>query len=92
MSEAHRIVNSLLRTEKGIAQAGLNKYFFSVNRGANKIQIKQAVENIYKVKVSSVNTELMPGKRKRVRAALGWTPDWKKAVVTLAAGQKIDVV
>lgn len=92
MSQAHRILNSLLRTEKGIAQAPLHKYLFSVSRDANKIQIKQAVEKVYKVKVSNVNTQLMPGKRKRVRAALGWTPYWKKAVVTLVPGQKIELV
>ena len=52
---------------------------------------KWAIEDIYKVKVQSVNTLVVPGKKKRVRQALGHTPDWKKAVVTLKEGQKIEV-
>lgn len=91
MNDAYNVINSLLRTERGTIQAEENKYFFSVRKGANKIQIKKAVEDIYKVKVSSVNTSLMPGKQKRVRQQLGMTPDWKKAIVTLKEGQKIDL-
>jgi len=67
------------------------KYLFSVSKSANKIQIKKAVEDIYKVKVLNVNTQMVPGKLKRVRTQLGRTPDWKKAVVTLKEGQKIDL-
>ena len=91
MTSSFNIVRALLRTEKGAVQAKDNKYFFAVQRGANKIQIRKAVEELYKVKVDSVNTVLMPGKMKRVRYQLGQTPDWKKAVVTLKAGQKIDL-
>ena len=91
MTQAHQIVRVLLRTEKGVAQAGANKYFFSVKKDANKIEIKRAVEENYKVKVLSVNTGIMRGKLKRVRAQQGRTPDWKKAVVTLKPGQKIDL-
>jgi len=69
----------------------LNKYVFWVGNKANKISIKKAVENIYKVKVSEVNTLVVPGKAKRVRFAQGMTPEWKKAVVTLKEGDKIDV-
>ena len=54
-------------------------------------EIKKAVEDIYKVKVGSVNTVSMRGKAKRVRYAVGKTPDWKKAIVTLKEGNKIDV-
>jgi large subunit ribosomal protein L23 len=85
------VVRALLRTEKGTVQAKDNKYFFAVLRDANKIQIRKAVEDLYKVKVESVNTVVMPGKMKRVRTQAGLTPDWKKAVVTLKTGQKIDV-
>lgn len=60
-----------------------------VKNSANKIQIKRAVEEIYKVKVSHVNTFICSGKLKRVRHQLGRTPDIKKAVVTLKEGQKI---
>lgn len=91
MNDSYNILKSLLRTEKGATQTADNKYFFSVRRDANKIQIKQAVETVYKVKVADVNTQVNPGKAKRVRYQLGKTPDWKKAVVTLKAGQKIDL-
>ena len=91
MKESISILNALLRTEKGTIQALSNKYLFSVRKNANKIQIKRAVEDAYKVKVEKVNTQLTPGKAKRVRQQLGQTPDWKKAVVTLKAGQKIDL-
>ncbi len=84
------IIQSRLITERGTALAPLNKVLFSVRRDANKIQIKKAIEHIYKVKVLSVNTEVMHGKLKRVRVQQGRTPDWKKAIVTLKAGQKIE--
>ncbi|MBU1037825.1 MAG: 50S ribosomal protein L23, partial [Candidatus Omnitrophica bacterium] len=58
---------------------------------SNKIEIKKAVEDIYKVKADSVNTVSMRGKLKRVRYAIGKTSDWKKAIVTLKVGNKIDV-
>ena len=91
MKESYAVIRSLLRTEKGSIQAVSNQYLFNVKKDANKIQIKQAVEQIYKVKVDRVNTQVMPGKLKRVRYQVGYTPDWKKAVVTLKAGQKIDL-
>ena len=81
----------MLRTEKGSRIVPLNKYLFWVDTVANKIEIKKAIEDIYKVKVASVNTMIMRGKIKRVRYATGKTPDWKKAVVTLREGSKIDV-
>ena len=85
------VIRTLLRTEKGSIQAAHNQYLFNVQKSANKIQIKRAVEVLYKVKVDSVNTQVMPGKAKRVRQQLGQTPDWKKAVVKLKAGHKIDL-
>ena len=91
MNESYLVLNTLLRTEKGAIQSADNKYFFSVKRDANKIQIKKAVETAYKVKVSSVNTQVIPGKLKRVRYQLGKTPDWKRAIVTLKDGHKIDL-
>ena len=90
--KSYEVLNTLLRTEKGSSQIDQNKYLFSVKKSANKIQIKQAVEDVYKVKVLHVNTQVVPGKLKRVRYQLGRTPDWKKAVVTLKEGQKIDLV
>ena len=91
MTEAYLILKTLLRTEKGASQAGVNKYSFAVRKNANKIQIKQAVEEIYKVKVIDVNTQVVPGKSKRVRYQVGMTPEWKKAIVTLKDGQTIDL-
>jgi large subunit ribosomal protein L23 len=91
MKDTYTVLNTLLRTEKGVIQSSVNKYFFSVRKDANKIQIKRAVEDAYKVKVESVNTQVVPGKLKRVRYQIGKTPEWKKAVVTLKAGQKIDL-
>ncbi|MBI4432706.1 MAG: 50S ribosomal protein L23 [Candidatus Omnitrophica bacterium] len=85
-----QILKTLLRTEKGVQALPDNKYVFSVSPKANKIQIKKAVEHIYKVKVGDVNTLVMSGKWRRVRREAGKTPDWKKAVVTLKEGQRID--
>ena len=90
MSGSYQVIQTLLRTEKGSSQAKDNKYFLSVRKDANKIQIKKAVEDIFKVKVLSVNTQVMPGKLKRVRTQQGKTPDWKKAIVTLKTGHKIE--
>ncbi|MBI4352622.1 MAG: 50S ribosomal protein L23 [Candidatus Omnitrophica bacterium] len=91
MTDSFQTVKTLLRTEKGARLAGRNQYLFSVAKGANKIEIKKAVEEIYKVKVEGVNTQIVPGKSKRVRHHLGKTPEWKKAIVTLRHGHKIDL-
>ena len=86
------IVKTIIRTEKGTAfLEPVGKYLFWVQRNANKLQIKKAVEQIYKVKVTKVNTQICSGKSKRVRFQYGRTADWKKATVTLVQGQKIDV-
>lgn len=84
-------IKALLQTEKSSAYEGKGKYLFLVANTANKIQIKKAVEQAYKVKVKNVNTFVSLGKLKRVRHQLGRTTDTKKAVVTLAAGQKIQI-
>ncbi|MDP2653828.1 MAG: 50S ribosomal protein L23 [Candidatus Omnitrophota bacterium] len=91
MAVAYDVIKTLLRTEKGTSLEPDRKYLFKVAGKANKIQIKRAVEEIYKVKVQAVNTTVVPGKRKRVRQEFGYTTDWKKAVVTLREGQKIEV-
>jgi large subunit ribosomal protein L23 len=88
----HDIVKGLLRTEKGANMMPLNKYLFWVDKNANKIEIRKAVEGIYKVTVNNVNTLKVKGKPKRVRYTMGRTSDWKKAIVTLKEGDKIDVV
>ena len=91
MSGIALIIKALLTTEKSSAYLPGGKYLFLVNNAANKIQIKKAVQQAYKVKVKSVNTFVSMGKLKRVRHQLGRMADTKKAVVTLAAGQKIEV-
>jgi large subunit ribosomal protein L23 len=87
----HDVVKGLIRTEKGATMLPLNKYLFWVGLESNKIEIKKAVEDIYKVQVDAVNTVTMRGKLKRVRYAIGKTSDWKKAIVTLKDGNKIDI-
>ncbi|WP_123042129.1 50S ribosomal protein L23 [Cohnella candidum] len=64
------------------------KYVFEVDLKANKTEIKQAVEQIFKVKVASVNTLRMPAKPKRYGRHSGYTSEWKKAIVQLAEGSK----
>ena len=71
--------------------APLNKYIFNVDIKATKLQIKNAVEKIYKVKVADVNTIKVHGKLKRVRYKAGYTADTKKAIVTLRPPSKIDI-
>jgi len=88
---AHQVIKSILGTEKSTRLEPQNKYLLLVDIEANKLQIRRAVEDIYKVKVSSVNTFVYKGKVKRVRRQEGRTPDTKKAVVTLKEGQKLEV-
>jgi len=85
------IIKNIVRTEKGAAVLTQNKYIFEVGSKANKIDIAKAVEGIYKVKVIKVNTMKVRGKKKRIRYKQGLTPDWKKVVVTLKSGDKIDI-
>lgn len=81
-----------LITEKATRLGGENKYAFAVRRHANKTQIKEAVEKGFDVKVSAVNVMVMKGKPFRVRGnRIKHTPEWKKAVVTLAAGHKLEL-
>ena len=92
MKDAQDVVKGMIRSEKGSALLALNKYLFWVDKASNKIEIKKAVEDMYKIKVDSVNTVMMRGKAKRIRYAVGKTSDWKKAIVTLKEGNKIDIV
>jgi large subunit ribosomal protein L23 len=68
-----------------------NRYTFRVNPKSNKTEIKKAVETLFKVKVSAVRTANLPGKLHKVGRHEGYRSDWKKAVVTVKAGQKIDM-
>ncbi|MFA5320286.1 MAG: 50S ribosomal protein L23 [Candidatus Omnitrophota bacterium] len=89
---AHQVIKSILGTEKSSRLEPQNKYLLLVDIEANKLQIRRAVEDVYKVKVCSVNTFVYKGKVKRVRRQEGRTPDTKKALVTLKEGQKLEIV
>jgi large subunit ribosomal protein L23 len=91
MKTPYDVLKNILRTEKTTEMLVDNKYLFRVARDANKIQIKQAVEEIYNVKVIKVNTLKTHGKWKRLRYQAGLTPDRKKAIVTLREGDKIEI-
>lgn len=91
MKTSYDILEHILRTEKGAKMLAANKYLFHVSEDANKIQIKQAVEDIYAVTVTKVNTLRVHGKWRRIRYKEGRTPDWKKAIVTLKQGDKIEI-
>jgi large subunit ribosomal protein L23 len=68
-----------------------NQYVFEVHRDANKIEIKRAVEKLFKVKVVSVRVANMEGKEKRLGRSIGKKPDWKKAIVKLSPKDKITI-
>jgi large subunit ribosomal protein L23 len=88
------IVKTVRITEKGARQAEkLNQYTLMCDRVANKTQIRHAVEELFKVKVIRVNTLQVRGKlRRKFSPAKGVTPAWKKAIVTLKEGDKIQLV
>ena len=90
MRDPYVVILSPLRTEKGTNLLPLNKYFFWVDKKANKAEIKSAIREIYKVEVKKINTVTVKGKKKRVGRFEGRRPDWKKAIVTLAPGEKVD--
>jgi large subunit ribosomal protein L23 len=93
MKEGRTIIRKLLLTEKGTHLTEKeNQYLFRVDPSANKIEIKNAVEKIFNVKVTKVNTMNRLGKHKRQRSMnYGMTSAWKRAVVTLKDGEKIDL-
>lgn len=91
MKTQHDIIKKMIRTEKGSEMLTQNKYLFEVSKRANKIEIRNAVEDIYKVKVDAVNVMNIRGKKKRVRFREGITSSWKKAIVTLKPDNRIEV-
>ena len=78
-------------TEKNSQMQALNKYVFEVAGEANKTQVKQAVEKAFKVGVTGVNIITVPGKMRRIGRRQAMTPAWKKAIVTLKAGDRIEL-
>jgi len=87
----YEVIREPLVTEKGTGLEQKGKYCFLVAKNAAKHEIRDAVEKLFNVKVAKVNTMIISGKWKRVRFQPGRTPEWKKAVVTLKPGQKIDL-
>ncbi|SMB84001.1 LSU ribosomal protein L23P [Desulfonispora thiosulfatigenes DSM 11270] len=91
MLNSRDIIVKPIVTEKSMGVMEENKYTFKVAKKANKIDIKKAVEDIFKVKVLDVKTMNVKGKVKRVGRSLGRTSDWKKAIVTLKDGDTIEI-
>ncbi len=85
---SHDIIKRPIITEQSMEQVADKKYTFEVAKSANKIQIKKAVEEIFKVKVENVTTINYMGKTKRMGVHVGKRADWKKAVVKLTADSK----
>ena len=91
--ELYQVIKKMLLTEKGtILREQSNQYNFEVNSKANKIEVKKAVEKIFKVNVLAVRVINVHGKLKRVGKTLGKRKDWKKAVVTLAPDNRIESI
>jgi large subunit ribosomal protein L23 len=93
MKDEYSTIQHPILSEKGTRLSETeNKFVFRVNRRANKIEIKRAIEKLYKVRVKDVNTMNVKGKRKRMGLAVGKRPDWKKAIVTLEQGESLSFV
>ena len=91
MKEPQRVIRRPLVTEKSTRQKEAGRHYaFEVDPEANKVEIQQAVERLFKVKVLNVRTCNVLGKIKRLGRRYGKRPDWKKAIVTLKEGDRID--
>ena len=91
MKDPYSVLKRPLITEKSnLMKDEFNQIAFEVDRRANKIEIKEAVKKLFNVHVIKVRTFTMLGKRKRVGRSEGKTSDWKKAIVTLKEGERID--
>ena len=88
MKLAQDIIIAPVITEKSMSGIAYKKYTFKVAKDANKIEIAEAVETLFKVKVAKVNTISVSGKEKRMGRFSGYTASWKKAIVTLKADSK----
>ncbi len=87
------IIRRPLITEKGAGAENVgNKYIFAVDMRATKTDVKRAVEELFNVEVTGVRTMIQPGKYKRVGKNTGKAADWKKAVVTLKEGSRIEIL
>lgn len=92
MKNLREVIRRPLITERATQlQEASGKYSFEVDRRANKIDVKRAVEAMFEVQVTKINTVSVRGKVKRLGRFVGRRSNWKKAIVTLAAGQSIDI-
>ena len=89
--EARDVLIAPVVSEKSYGLLDQNKYTFVVRKDANKTEIKIAVEQVFNVRVTAVNTVNRVGKRRRTRAGWGSRPDTKRAIVSVAEGQRIDI-
>ena len=90
--DMYKIVKKPLVTEKGTVMLSEgNRVTFKVHLDANKIEVREAVQKIFSVTVLQVNTQVVRGKRKRFGKAMGQTKSWKKAMVQLKEGDKIEI-
>jgi large subunit ribosomal protein L23 len=90
-AHSYQIILRPIITEKGGLLEGYGQYLFKVTKNANKVEIKKAVEKLYKVKVNKVNVISVPSKFRRVGEHEGRKPGFKKAIVTLKKGDKIEI-
>ena len=90
-NKAYQIILNPLVTEKSTQLSEFNKMVFSVPVNATKLEVKSSIEKIFSVKVMAVNTILLKGKVKRFKGVLGRRSNTKKAIVTLAPGNTIDL-
>ena len=90
-NKAYQVILNPLVTEKSTQMSEFNKMVFSVPVNATKLEVKSSIERIFSVKVTSVNTILLKGKVKRFKGVLGRRSNTKKAIVTLAQGNTIDL-
>jgi large subunit ribosomal protein L23 len=91
MNEYDIVVRPIITEKSTLLKDAGNQYIFEVQRDANKIEIKKAVEKLFKVKVVAVHVANMEGKKKRLGRFAGKKPDWKKAVVKLSPKDKITI-
>lgn len=90
--ELYQIIKKTLVTEKStVARDAANQYNFEVHAKANRIEVRRAVEKIFKVKVLAVRVMNVRGKKKRSGKIMGERSPWKKAIVTLAPGSRIEI-
>lgn len=88
--DARQIIIRPIVSEKSFEMIELNRYTFEVAKTASKPQVARAIEEIFGVTVTNVNTMRVNGKPRRLRHSAGKTKDWKKAIVTLKAGDSIE--